>query len=121
MRVLGQTVGNVVIVALLRHKDMDTQFRAGGLIKRTHGYAYPVFFKRLEKQRGTTAGAKSPLHLFRRTIPGEVLTAVNCQGVFGNVSGHEIMAGLPATLSAMTRIGRRKLGVYFEPDSPTKT
>lgn len=118
--ILRQTISDVIIVTLVGDEDVHTQLCIGGLVESAHGYRDPAEVRRIKKQRRTAFRAKAAPDLFGGLVPGQVLTAVDCQCFLFHIGGCKIVAGMFAALGAMAGVGSWQIALDFEPHRVAK-
>jgi hypothetical protein len=118
--VLGQAVGDLVIVAFVGHKDVVAKLCAGWLIKCAHGNGDLVTCDGVPKQEGATLPTKAAPYLLAGGIPSEFVVARDRQSRLRHVGGGPIMAALFAALGAMASIRLGKVALHRETDLTAK-
>jgi len=104
--ILRQTIGDFIVVALLRDENMQLCVRLGGLIERPHRDSEPVLCGRVEEHRTAADRTKSATNFCRGLIPADVLGADDLHGTPWRIRSDGVMPGEFSTLYAVTGIGR---------------
>ena len=77
--ILWKPVLDLVVIALLRDKDMHRQRSLGWTIEDAHRHSSPVVLDRVPEQCRTAGAAETSSDLFRRLIPADSVFALHMQ------------------------------------------
>lgn len=110
MLILWQAVADIVVVTLFRHEDMHLDLRMSRQVESTHRDRYPVVLDLVDgvKEKGSpTIRTKPTPYLFRRRVPSNIPSTVNCDRATRNVGRDKIMSRMLAALRAMAGVRLR--------------
>src|SRR5688572_20152890 len=113
-RVLGQSVPDLVVVALVGDEDVLLDVGARGRLEGAHGNRDRILLDRVPEQRGAAGRAEPALDLVRGAEPGDVELAVDLERLARHVGGHPVMAGRLPALGAVAGIRRLQLALDLE-------
>src|SRR5205085_10763812 len=114
--VLGQAVGDLVIVALLADEDVHLQMRAGGRVEGAERDRGPVQMRRIPEQDGAAGAAEAAADLVGGLEPGDLVHALHGQFVARDVGRGPIVAGLAAALDAVAGVAGPEFALDLEAD-----
>jgi glycerophosphoryl diester phosphodiesterase len=118
--VLGQVVGDLIIVAFVGDKDVVAKLYTRWLIKCAHGNSDLVACDGVPEKEGTTLSAKAASYFLARCIPSQLVFARDRQSRFWHIGGGPIMPALFPALGAMAGIRLGKVALHSETDVATQ-